>query len=94
MRLIIIAAAAGIQFFAGATYAQYRPAIVEYPPVPIAPGDIINYCIYESRIYSIGSGFCFGRIGYVCLPSTGPATGNRAYWSSKEDQLFPRPTCS
>ncbi len=78
---------------AGVAHAQTGPSIVEAPPVPIAPAEIANYCVYESRIYSIGSGLCLGRTGYVCLPSTGPATGSRAYWTAKEDQVFPRPAC-
>lgn len=74
--------------------AAAQPAPVWIPALPVAPADMINYCIYDSRIYSIGSGLCVGHLGYVCLPSTGPATGTRAYWTSKDDQLFPRPTCN
>jgi hypothetical protein len=60
---------------------------------PIAPADMANYCVYENRVFSIGSGLCLGRTPYVCIPSQGPATGNRAYWTSKEDQVFVRPAC-
>ena len=61
---------------------------------PISPADMANYCVYENRVYSLGSGLCFGRTAFVCIPSQGPATGNRAYWSSKDDQVFGRPACS
>jgi hypothetical protein len=60
---------------------------------PIAPNDMINYCVYESRIYSLGAGLCLGRTGYTCVPPSGPSTGNRAYWSSKDDQALMRPQC-
>jgi hypothetical protein len=63
-------------------------------PPPIAPPDMPNYCVYENRVFSLGSGLCFGRTAYVCVPSPGPATGNRAYWTTKEDQVFVRPSCS
>jgi hypothetical protein len=62
-------------------------------PPPIAPPDMANYCVYENRVFSLGSGLCLGRTAYVCVPSPGPATGNRAYWTTKEDQVFVRPSC-
>jgi hypothetical protein len=83
---------------AGAVAAQAQP---EYPRVspylytapPIAPGDMANYCVYDNRVYSLGSGLCFGRAAFVCVASQGPATGSRAFWTSKEDTVFGRPTC-
>ncbi len=63
-------------------------------PPPIAPADMANYCVYDNRIYSLGAGVCVGRTPYVCVPSPGPSTGNRAYWASKEDQVFLRPACN
>jgi len=69
------------------------PAEPASPP-PILPPDMVHYCVYENRVYSLGSGLCLGRTAYVCVPSPGPATGNRAYWTSKEDQVFLRPACS
>ena len=36
---------------------------------------------------------CLGRTAYVCVPSPGPSTGNRAYWTSKDDPIFSRPAC-
>ena len=80
--------------------AQYPPRSPMAPyaepasPPPLTPPDMVNYCVYENRVYSLGAGLCLGRTGYVCVPSPGPATGNRAYWTSKEDQVFPRPACS
>jgi hypothetical protein len=94
MRSIIVAVIAVFASLPQSASAQSVPVVVEAPPVPLAPGEIANYCVYESRIYSIGSGLCFGRVGYVCVPPTGPATGNRSFWTSKEDQVFPRPTCN
>jgi Protein of unknown function (DUF1496) len=85
---------------AGAVAAQAQPAMQRgplppYPDMapPIPPGDMANYCVYENRVYSLGSGVCFGRSAFVCVPSQGPATGNRAYWTSKEDTVFGRPSC-
>ena len=78
------------------TSAQAQPAqpYMETPPPPVTPADMANYCVYENRVFSLGSGLCLGRTAYVCVPSPGPATGNRAYWSSKEDQVFMRPSCN
>ncbi len=94
MRWIIPCVVAASVLAVDLASAQTSPPFVEAPFLPIAPADMGNYCVYESRVYSIGSGLCFGRIGYVCLPSTGPATGNRAYWTNKEDQVFARPACN
>jgi hypothetical protein len=63
-------------------------------PPPLTPGDMVNYCVYDNRVYSLGAGLCVGRTAYVCVPSPGPSTGNRAYWASKEDQVFLRPVCN
>ena len=69
-----------------------------YPDVaaapPLTPADMVNYCVYDNRVYSLGGGLCIGRTAYVCVPSPGPSTGNRAYWASKEDQVFLRPVCN
>jgi hypothetical protein len=67
---------------------------LEPMPPPISPGDMSNYCVYENRVYSLGSGVCIGRTPYVCVPSPGPSTGNRAYWAGREDQIFLRPNCN
>ena len=71
-----------------------QPYLDTLPP-PITSADMANYCVYENRVYSIGAGLCVGRTSYACVPSNGPATGNRAYWTaSKEDQVFARPLCN
>jgi hypothetical protein len=62
-------------------------------PPPLTPSDMTNYCVYLNRVYSLGAGLCIGRTPYVCFPSPGPSTGNRAYWASREDQNFLRPVC-
>ena len=92
--------------FAGGAAAQAQPATQfsprgpspQYPdlvaPPPLTPGDMGNYCVYDNRVYSLGAGLCVGRTPYVCVPSPGPSTGNRAYWASKEDQVFLRPVCN
>jgi hypothetical protein len=78
-----------------AAHAQPAPPYIDTPPPPpITPADMANYCVYENRVYSIGAGLCLGRNSYTCVPSTGPATGNRAYWTGKEDQVFSRPECN
>ncbi len=69
------------------------PYAEPWPP-PISPADMANYCVYDNRVYSLGAGLCIGRTPYVCVPSPGPSTGNRAYWASKEDQVFLRPACN
>ena len=75
-----------------------RAANSSYPdlvaPPPLTPADMPNYCVYDNRVYSLGAGVCIGRTAYVCVPSPGPSTGNRAYWASKEDQVFLRPVCN
>jgi hypothetical protein len=63
-------------------------------PPPLTPADMVNYCVYDNRVFSLGAGLCVGRTPYVCVPSPGPSTGNRAYWASKEDQVFLRPVCN
>ena len=60
----------------------------------IGPDDMPNYCVFGNQIYSLGSGLCIGRAGYICVPATGPTTGNRAFWTGKDDQVFTRPQCS
>ena len=63
-------------------------------PPPIAPVDMPYYCAHDNKVYSLGAGLCVGRTAYTCVPATGPATGNRAYWTGKEDQVFTRPLCN
>jgi Protein of unknown function (DUF1496) len=63
-------------------------------PPPLTPADMVNYCVYDNRVYSLGAGVCVGRTPYVCVPSPGPSTGNRAYWAGREDQVFLRPVCN
>jgi hypothetical protein len=81
-----------------ATQFSPRPPNPPYPdvvaPPPVTPADMPNYCVYDNRVYSLGAGLCVGRTPYVCVPSPGPSTGNRAYWASKEDQVFLRPVCN
>ena len=102
MRLALLMAVAG----ALGVPAQAQPSM-QFPPrssmappsepsgpPPLTPADMVNYCVYENRVYSLGSGLCIGRTPYVCVPSPGPSTGNRAYWASKEDQVFLRPVCN
>ena len=79
---------------------QFSPRVPNGPPPdlvappPLTPADMVNYCVYDNRVYSLGAGLCIGRTPYVCIPSPGPSTGNRAYWASKEDQVFLRPICN
>lgn len=90
-----LVATAAFAVLAGPTPTRAQPApTVWAPPPQMTAQDLINYCIYENRLYSIGAGLCFGRLGYVCVPPSGPATGNRAYWTAKDDQLFSRPVCN
>jgi hypothetical protein len=74
--------------------AQNPPYADLVAPPPLTPADMINYCVYDNRVYSLGAGICIGRTPYVCVPTPGPSTGNRAYWASKEDQVFLRPVCN
>ncbi len=91
---IAIAALAALPSSAAAQAAPQMPSYLYTPPLsPVAPGDLFNYCVYENRTYSLGSGLCLGRTAYVCVPSPGPSTGNRAYWTSKDDPIFSRPAC-
>jgi hypothetical protein len=79
--------------FAISAHAQQAAQLVDIPP-PVIPADMANYCVFANRVYSLGSGLCLGRTGYICMPSNGPTTGNRAYWASKDDQTFTRPLCN
>jgi len=90
---IVIAALAPLPHAAAAQPAPQPPIYEVAPLPPVAPGDMYNYCVYENRTYSLGSGLCLGRTAYVCVPSPGPSTGNRAYWTSKDDPIFSRPAC-
>ncbi len=96
--LLALIAIAGLRPAQAQSATQFpRGPVPPYPDImgpPILPGDIGNYCVYDNRVYSLGAGLCFGRAAFVCVPSQGPATGNRAYWTSKEDTVFGRPGCS
>jgi hypothetical protein len=95
MRVLVAVLIALLAAVPKSAHAQPSPPILEtLSPPPISPADMANYCVYANRVYSIGSGLCLGRAGYVCVPSTGPATGNRAYWTGKDDQVFLRPVCN
>ena len=89
--VVVIAAVAAAASDARAQSAQQQ-SYFDFAP-PIAPADMPNYCVYENRVYSLGSGLCLGRTGYTCVPPTGPTTGNRAFWTGKDDQVFTRPQC-
>ena len=89
--VVVLAAAVAAPSVARAQSAQ-QPYFGLFPP-PIAPPDMANYCVFDNRIYSLGSGLCLGRTGYTCVPPTGPTTGNRAFWTGKDDQVFTRPQC-
>jgi hypothetical protein len=96
LAVLVAALVAGAQAAQAQPVAQYPSSVPPYAvtlPPPLTPGDMASYCVYENRVYSLGSGLCIGRTAYVCVPSPGPATGNRAYWTSKEDQTFARPVC-
>jgi hypothetical protein len=88
--LIVVVVAA---FAASAQAQQQIPPLADVPP-PLGPADMPNYCVFANHVYSLGSGLCLGRTGYICMPSNGPTTGNRAYWASKDDQTFTRPLCN
>jgi hypothetical protein len=89
----IVALLIGVAAFATSAHAQQSPQLLDIPP-PINAVDMPNYCVFANRIYSLGSGMCLNRTGYICMPSTGPTSGNRAYWASKDDQVFTRPVCN
>lgn len=96
MRVILVllaAALAAVAAVASSARAQQSAAPYFEMAPPIPPPDLPNYCIYENRIYSLGAGLCLGRTGYTCVPPTGPTTGNRAFWTGKDDQVFTRPQC-
>ena len=95
MRVILLNLAAAVAVLAAAAPAQAQgggaPPFELVPPIP--PADLPNYCVDENRVYSLGAGLCLGRTGYTCVPPTGPTTGNRAFWTGKDDQVFTRPQC-
>jgi len=94
MRVLLVVVLAS--FVAAAFEARAQSASQSYVgsfPPPIAPTDMANYCVFENRVYSLGSGLCLGRTGFTCVPPTGPTTGNRAFWTGKDDQVFTRPQC-
>jgi hypothetical protein len=95
MRTEVVIIAVALTVVGQFARAQPLPLSMEAPlPPPITSADMPNYCVYENKIYSLGSGLCLGHAGYVCVPSPGPATGNRAFWTTKDDQVFPRPLCN
>jgi hypothetical protein len=92
--LTAFVALAALAAWATSAHAQPSPPpALDFPP-PISAGDMPNYCVFANRVYSLGSGLCLGRTGYICMPPIGPPTGNRAYWASKDDQTFTRPLCN
>ena len=64
----------------------------EYSPAPpIAPSDMINYCVYGGLIYSVGSQLCVVRGGppLYCDQPAGPAQPPgaprpRASWTTSQ----------
>jgi hypothetical protein len=93
MRVVLVVALAVVAAAPSVAHAQSaQQSYFGFPP-PIAPTDMANYCVFDNRIYSLGSGLCLGRTGYTCVPPTGPTTGNRAFWTGKDDQVFTRPQC-
>jgi hypothetical protein len=98
MRVLLVVAIAGVAAVAAAASDARAQAVQQRPsreiPPPIAPDDMPNYCVYGNHIYSLGSGLCIGRAGYICVPAEGPSTGNRAFWSGRDNQDFTRPPCS
>jgi hypothetical protein len=94
MRVISAILIAALTAHPTSAHAQPAQPYMETPPPPLNPADMANYCVYENRVYSLGAGLCFGGSSYTCVPSIGPATGSRAFWTSKEDQqVFTRPVC-
>jgi hypothetical protein len=95
MRVVVAVLAAAFAVLPQTARAQsVLPGFEVTRPPPIAPADMPFYCVHNDRVYSLGSGLCVGRTPYTCVPATGPATGNRAYWTAKEDQVFSRPLCN
>ena len=65
---------------------DYAPA-----PPPIAPSDIVNYCLYGGLIYSVGSQICImkGSPPLYCDQPAGPAqpagtARPRASWTTSQ----------
>jgi cytochrome c5 len=98
MRVLLVVAIAGVAAVAAAASDARAQPVQQQPsnevPAPIGPADMPDYCVYGNQIYSLGSGLCIGRAGYICVPTTGPTTGNRAFWTGKDDPAFTRPQCS
>jgi hypothetical protein len=54
---------------------------------PIAPGDMINYCIYAGLIYSVGSQMCVARGSpplYCDQPVEAGGKRARAIWTTNQ----------
>ena len=64
MRVVLVIALAVVAAAASVARAQstQQPYLGLFPP-PIAPPDMANYCVFDNRIYSLGSGLCLGRTG-------------------------------
>jgi len=95
--LLLVAAAIAAEATAQSQPSMERPPSPFYDlvaPPPLTPADMAFFCVYNNRVYSLGGAMCVGRTPYVCFPSPGPSTGNRAYWASREDQVFLRPICN
>ena len=91
--LIAIAALAVVPARAQPAPGPSMPFAEAAPPPPLTPNDMPGYCVYDNRVYSLGSGLCLGRNAYVCVPTPGPSSGNRAYWTLKDDPTYARPAC-
>jgi hypothetical protein len=64
------------------------PSGALYPSIPpiTSPSELVNYCLYDNTIYSVGATICVRKQGLVCVPppnpNVGPNTKGRAYWSA------------
>ena len=56
--LVAVAIAGGLAAQAQPAMQYPRGPVPPYPEMapPIAPGDMAYYCVYENRVYSLGSG--------------------------------------
>jgi hypothetical protein len=71
--------------------APYTVLAQEYAPAPpIAPSDMINYCVYGGLIYSVGSQICImkGSPPLYCdqpaAPQGAPGPRPRAMWTTSQ----------
>lgn len=71
--------------------APYTVLAQEYSPAPpIAPSDMVNYCVYGGLIYSVGSQICLMKGSpplYCDQPAAPPGAGAprpRAGWTTSQ----------